>query len=155
MFVPGFFGLLLCGFACYGLLCLVEEFACWLRDKQRKSLPIRLVLLFRDNEESVEWFVRRLSRVLCMEGKIKVDEVQLVDVGSHDNTPLILAKLSGKHHLFGWGMADPDSLLSKAGDALVVDCRNADWAACLKRIKAVVGDQGTENGGLGAGNWES
>lgn len=138
MFVPEFFIWLLSGFACYGFLCLFEEFICWMREKHRKALPIRLVLLFQDNEETVEWFIRRLHSVLRLEGKAGISEVFFVDIDSQDNTPLILEKLSCKHHLFHCIAADRNSLLSKAGNSLVVDCRHADWAECLKRIKVLL-----------------
>lgn len=144
MFVPEFFIWFLCGFACYGLLCLLEEFYCWLRDKRRKALPIRLVLLFHNNEETVEWFIRRLHSVLRLERKAGISEVFFVDIDSQDNTPLILEKLSCQHHLFNCIAADKNSLLSKAGNSLVVDCRNANWAECLKRIKALLTDWARE-----------
>lgn len=138
MFVPEFFMWLLCGFACYGLLCLLEELIYWVRDKHHKSLPIRLVLLFYNNEETVEWFVRRLHKVLRVEGKAKINEVLLVDMDSQDHTPLILEKLSCNHYLFQYIAADRTSLLNRAGNSLVVDCRQADWAECLKRIKVLL-----------------
>jgi hypothetical protein len=140
MFVPEFFMWLLYGFACYGLLCLLEEFICWRRDKHCKRLSIRLVLLFHDNEETVEWFVRRLHKVLRIEGKARIKEVLLVDIDSQDHTPGILERLSDNHHLFHYVAADHNSLLSKAGNSLVVDCRQADWAECLKRIRVLLTD---------------
>lgn len=146
MFVPEFFVWFMSGFACYGLLCLLEEFVSWMRDKHRAALSIRLVLLFQDNEETVEWFVRRLHKVLRMEGKAKVNEVFFVDIDSQDNTPFILDRLSCNHRLFHCITADRNSLLSKAGDSLVVDCRHADWAECLKRIKLLLTER-KEDGG--------
>lgn len=140
MFVPEIFIWIACGFGCYGLLCLVEEFLCWLRDKKRKVLPVRLVLLFRDNEQTVEWFVHRLQRVLRREGKAKVSEVFFVDLDSQDKTPRILERLSSKHPLFHYAPSGRDDVLARAGNALVVDCRNADWAECLKRVSVLLAD---------------
>lgn len=140
MFVPEVFIWVVCGFGCYGLLCLFEEFLCWLREKDRQVTPVRLLLLFHDNEQSVEWFVRRLHRALRMEGQAKFKEVFLVDVGSQDNTPRILERLSANHHLFHYAALGQDSLLGQAGNALVVDCRNADWPECMKQIKEFLAD---------------
>lgn len=146
MFVPELFVWVMCGFACYGLLCLLEEFVYWVWEKRREALPIRLVLLFQDNEETVEWFIRRLHRVLRMEEKAKINEVFFVDIDSQDNTPHILDKLSYNHRLFHFIAADKNSLLSKVGDSLVVDCRHADWAECLKRIKELLAERKREAG---------
>ncbi|MEM5770218.1 MAG: hypothetical protein AAGU32_18295 [Bacillota bacterium] len=140
MFVPEIFIWIACGFGCYGVLCLVEEFFCWLRDKKRTALPVRLVLLFHDNEQNVEWFVRRLQRVLRVEGKAKVSEVFFVDIASQDNTPRILERLSSNHPLFHYAPVEQNALLVRAGNSLVIDCRSADWSECLKRVRLFLSD---------------
>jgi hypothetical protein len=132
---------LLAGLACYGLLCLLEEALFYLREKHRNLYPVRLILLFQDCEETVEWFVRRLHRVLRMDGTVKVHEVVLVDTESHDNTPVILEQLSRNHHLFHYHPIQRNAILSSAGNAIVVDCRHADWARCFRQIKAMLGSQ--------------
>lgn len=150
MFIPETFMWLMSGFACYGVLCLIEEIIYWASNRNNNTMPVRLVLLFQNNAETVEWFVRRLHRVLRMESNLQIAEVLLVDVDSHDNTPAILAKLSQNHHLFNAISIDKESALNNAGNSLVVDCRSADWVKCFRRVKALVGADGSLMGGHGA-----
>jgi hypothetical protein len=142
LFVPELFIWLMSGFACFGLLCLLEEILAWLYDRRKKKMSIRLVLLFQDNAETVEWFIRRLYNVLRIQGAAKIDEVLLVDVDSHDDTPVILAQLSRNHRLFHAVSIDSECALQQAGDALVIDCRHADWTKCFKHIKMLIGAGG-------------
>lgn len=138
MFVQGNYLWMLCAFAFYGLLCLLEELFGWLRDRRRALPAIRLVLLFRNNEDTVEWFIRRLHRVLHMEGRAIISEVFFVDVNSQDNTPLILERLSNNHHLFSYIASDRTTILKETGNSLVIDCRHADWTKCLKQINLLL-----------------
>jgi hypothetical protein len=139
LFVPELFIWLMSGFACFGLLCLLEEIFAWFYDKRKKKMSIRLVLLFQDNAETVEWFIRRLHNVMRLQGVAQIDEILLVDVASHDDTPLILAQLSRNHRLFHAVSIDSECALHPAGDALVIDCRHADWTKCFKHIKTIIG----------------
>lgn|GEM_PF-6645008 len=146
MFVPELFLWLISGFACLGLWCLVEEIINLVSNRNHSVMPIRLILLFENNAETVEWFLRRLHTVLRLEGMVKIADVLLVDVNSHDDTPAILAKISRSHHLFQAISVEKDMILNNAGSSLVVDCRNADWVTCFRRIKILVGAKRQEVG---------
>jgi hypothetical protein len=149
MFVPELFLWLISGLACLGLWCLVEEIINLVSNRNHGVLPIRLILLFENNAETVEWFLRRLHTVLRLEGIVKIADVLLVDVNSHDDTPAILAKISRNHNLFHAVSVEKDVILNNAGSSLVVDCRNADWVTCFHKIKILIGAkrQGVEIGG--------
>jgi|GEM_PF-2967279 len=82
--------------ALYGLACAVEHLVTlvrrWARAELRKEPALRLVVLVRNQEEQVEWFVRELKNLLHWRAGSGWECV-LVDLASTDDTASILERL--------------------------------------------------------------
>lgn len=141
MVVSELFVVLTSGLACFGLWCLVEEIINQVSTRCQSLLSVRLVLLFENNAETVEWFIRRLHRVWRYPSILKISEVILADNNSCDDTYAILATFSRNHHMFHAVKMDTSIITNAECSTLVVDCRNADWVGCFRRIKTLTGVQ--------------
>lgn len=83
-------------FAIYGFIELIKNFII-ANYKKYKTDGIHVIITVKNQEEEIEYFLRNIMFRILYGKEEEIDEIMLVDMGSTDNTKVILEKIQSEY----------------------------------------------------------